>query len=135
MSVIHGLDQTKGVDLILHTPGGEVGATESIVNYLRQIFGNNIRVIVPQLAMSGGTMIACASKEVLMGKQSSLGPIDPRYGGLSAQGVLDEFKQAHEDVKRGRSKTPLWQSIISRYTQTLIGECQNARMPLIGMPV
>lgn len=52
MNCISGLDKSKGVDLILHTPGGEVGATESIINYLRQIFGINIRVIVPQIAMS-----------------------------------------------------------------------------------
>lgn len=126
MSVIHKLDQSKGLDLILHTPGGEVGATESIVNYLRQIFNNDIRVIVPQIAMSGGTMIACSGKEILMGKQSSLGPIDPQYRGLSAQGVLDEFKKAHEDISKDKTKVPLWQAIISRYTPTLIGECQNA---------
>ncbi len=126
MSCIHGLDKTKGLDLILHTPGGEVGATESIVHYLRQIFGIDIRVIVPQIAMSGGTMIACSSKEILMGKQSSLGPIDPQYRGVSAQGVLSEFKKAQEDVKKDKDSIPLWHSIISKYTPTLIGECQNA---------
>ncbi len=126
MSCIHGLDKTKGLDLILHTPGGEVGATESIVHYLRQIFGIDIRVIVPQIAMSGGTMIACSSKEILMGKQSSLGPIDPQYRGVSAQGVLSEFKKAQEDVKKDQASIPLWHSIISKYTPTLIGECQNA---------
>ncbi len=107
MSCIHGLDKTKGLDLILHTPGGEVGATESIVHYLRQIFGIDIRVIVPQIAMSGGTMIACSSKEILMGKQSSLGPIDPQYRGVSAQGVLSEFKKAQEDVKQDKAAASL----------------------------
>lgn len=126
MSCIHGLDTDKGLDLILHTPGGEVGATESIVHYLRQIFGIDIRVIIPQIAMSGGTMIACSSKEILMGKQSSLGPIDPQYRGVSAQGVLAEFKKAQDDVKKDKAAIPLWHSIISKYTPTLIGECQNA---------
>ena len=126
MNCIHGLEKEKGLDLILHTPGGEVGATESIVHYLRQIFGIDIRVIVPQIAMSGGTMIACSSKEILMGKQSSLGPIDPQYRGVSAQGVLAEFKKAQDDVKKDKNAIPLWHSIISKYTPTLIGECQNA---------
>ena len=47
-------------------------AAEAIVNYLRLKFDYDIRVIVPQLAMSAGTMIACAAKEIIIGKQSSL---------------------------------------------------------------
>ncbi len=77
MTTIHELDRSKGLDLILHTPGGLVSATESIVDYLHRMFGDNIRAIIPQLAMSGGTMIACACKEIIMGEQSNLGPIDP----------------------------------------------------------
>ena len=34
MTTIHGLDRTKGLDLILHTPGGSMAATESVVDYL-----------------------------------------------------------------------------------------------------
>lgn len=47
MAVIHKLDKDKGLDLILHTPGGDVAATESIIDYLQSIFKDNIRVIVP----------------------------------------------------------------------------------------
>ena len=45
MSVLNGLDKTKGLDLILHTPGGDLAATKSIVEYLCQFFNNDIRVI------------------------------------------------------------------------------------------
>ncbi|MCI0456868.1 MAG: hypothetical protein L0Z62_07815 [Gemmataceae bacterium] len=34
-----------------------------------------------------------------MGKQSSLGPIDPQYGGLPAHGIVEEFKRAYEEIK------------------------------------
>jgi len=54
MTVVHGLDRAKGLDLLLHTPGGESAATESLVDYLRAMFGENIRAVVPQLAMSAG---------------------------------------------------------------------------------
>ena len=60
MATVNGLGTSDGLDLILHTPGGDVGATESLIHYLRQKFGTNIRAIIPQLAMSGGTMMACA---------------------------------------------------------------------------
>jgi ClpP class serine protease len=43
MTVIHGLDRSKGLDLVLHTPGGETAATESLVDYLHSMFGTDIR--------------------------------------------------------------------------------------------
>jgi hypothetical protein len=126
MAVIHGMDRSKGLDLVLHTPGGEVAATESIVDYLHSMFGTNIRAIVPQLAMSAGTMIACACREILMGKQSSLGPIDPQFRGIPAHGIVEEFKRAYEEVRADQAKIPLWQPIIAKYHPTLIGECEKA---------
>lgn len=126
MTTIHGLDRSKGLDLILHTPGGETAATESIVDYLRKMFGTNVRAIVPQLALSGGTMIACACNTILMGTHSSLGPIDPQFRGLPAHGVIEEFKQAFEECKADRAKIPIWQPIIAKYNPTMIGECQKA---------
>ena len=88
MNAIKGLDCDKGLDLILHTPGGNPTATEGIVKYLHSKFGNNIRVIVPQMAMSAGTMLACASNEIIMGKHSCLGPIDPQYGGIPRRNLI-----------------------------------------------
>lgn len=126
MTVIHGLDRTKGLDLILHTPGGETAATESLVMYLRAMFSHNIRAIVPELAMSAGTMIACACSEILMGKHSSLGPIDPQLNGIAAHGVVEEFNRAHSEIKADASRAYVWQPIISKYAPTMIGECEKA---------
>ncbi len=126
MTVIHQLDRSLGLDLVLHTPGGEVAATESLVDYLRSMFGSDIRAIVPQLAMSGGTMIACACKEILMGKQSSLGPIDPQFNGIPAHGVVEEFNRAKQEIREDASTIPIWQPIINKYNPTLIGECEKA---------
>jgi ATP-dependent protease ClpP protease subunit len=126
MTVIHQLNRSLGLDLILHTPGGETAATESIVPYLRSMFGTNIRAIIPQLAMSGGTMIACACREILMGKPSSLGPIDPHFGGIPAHGVLEEFARAVREVKEDAGKIPIWQAIVAKYSPSFLGECQKA---------
>ena len=126
MSVIHGLDRSRGLDLLLHTPGGETAATESLVVYLRSMFGHDIRAVVPELAMSAGTMIACACKEIVMGKHSSLGPIDPQLGGMAAHGVVEEFNRAHAEIKADQSRVFVWQPIIAKYSPTLIGECEKA---------
>lgn len=126
MTTVHGLDRSKGLDIILHTPGGNTAATESLVDYLRKMFGTNIRAIVPQLAMSAGTMVACSCKEIIMGKQSSLGPIDPQFSGISAEGVIEEFNKAIEEVKRDPATIPIWQTVVAKYHPTFIGECEKA---------
>jgi hypothetical protein len=126
MNAVHGLDRSKGLDLLLHTPGGDFAATESTVHYLRQMFGTNIRGFIPQLSMSGGTMIACACREVFMGKQSNIGPIDPQFGGIPAHGVIAEFLEAVKAIKDDPTTIPLWQAIIGKYHPTFIGECRNA---------
>lgn len=126
MVTVHKMDRRKGLDLILHTPGGDLAATESIVDYLYSMFGTDIRAIIPQISMSAGTMIALSCKEIVMGKQSNLGPIDPQIGGVPCQGVLDEFEQAKKDIKANPFAAPLWQSIISKYHPTFLGTCQNA---------
>lgn len=129
MAAVKGLDRAKGLDLILHTPGGDVAATESIIDYLTRMF-KDIRVIVPQLAMSGGTMIACSANRIIMGKHSSLGPIDPQfptpYGQVAAHGILAEFKKAYEEISADQGRLYVWQPILSKYTPTLIGECENS---------
>ncbi len=125
MTCVNKLDRRRGLDLLLHTPGGEAAATESLVYYLRAMFDTDIRVIVPQIALSAGTMIACAFKEVIMGEHSSLGPIDPQYMGVPAHGILEEFEQAAREIREDSAKIPLWQPIIGQYRPTLIGECQK----------
>ena len=94
MLTINKMDRTKGLDLLLHTPGGDIAATESLVDYLYSMFDKDIRVIIPQISMSAGTMIALSSKEIIMGKHSNLGPIDPQMGGVACQAVLEEFQEA-----------------------------------------
>jgi hypothetical protein len=126
MNCIHNLDKTIGLDLILHTPGGETAATESLVDYLRSIFGTNIRAIIPQLAMSAGTMIACACKQIIMGKHSSLGPIDPQFQGVPAHGVVEEFNRAYKEIRQDNIKAAVWQPIINKYPPAFIGECEKA---------
>lgn len=126
MNAVYGMDKTKGVDLILHTPGGDIAATESIVNYLKSLFGNNVRAIVPQISMSAGTMIAMSCQEIIMGRQSSLGPIDPQMNGVACQMVVDEFKRAVDEVRTNPASLGLWQTIIGKYSPTFLTACSDA---------
>lgn len=126
MMAVHRLDRAKGLDLILHTPGGDIASTQSIVDYLRKMFGNDIRAVIPQIAMSAGTIIACSCKEILMGKQSNLGPIDPQVRGVPAYGVIREFERAIREIKKAPASAAVWQTIIGKYHPTFLGQCSNA---------
>lgn len=126
MMVVHKMDRSAGLDLVLHTPGGSISSTQSIVHYLRTMFDGNIRAIVPQIAMSAGTMIACSCREIWMGKHSNLGPIDPHLRSIPAYGVVAEFKRACKEVAKDPSRTPLWQQIIGQYRPAFLSQCENA---------
>ena len=126
MSVIHGLDRTLGLDLIIHTPGGNIAATQSLVDYIRRMFGKDVRAIVPQAAFSAGTILACSCKSIVMGKESNLGPVDPQVSGVPAYGVIEEFNRAYKEIKKDPAKLSVWQPIIQQYRPTFLTQCENA---------
>jgi len=126
MMAVHNLDKSRGLDLILHTPGGSIAATESIVDYLRKMFGDDIVAIVPQIAMSAGTMLACSCKQIVMSKHSNLGPIDPWLRGIPAHGVLKEFEEALLEIKADPARLAIWEPILRQYRPTFIRQCRLA---------
>lgn len=126
MENIHGLDKKRGLDLILHTPGGDLTATEQIIKYLKSCFHGDMRAIIPQMAMSAGSMIAVSCKSVIMGKQSSLGPFDPQLNGVPCQSALREFYKAVEDVSQNPASLGLWQAILSKLNPTFLTLCAQA---------
>jgi len=75
------------IDLVLHTPGGLVLATEQIARALIR-HPAKVTVFVPHYAMSGGTMLAMAADEIVMDENAVLGPVDPQLGNVAAASVL-----------------------------------------------
>jgi hypothetical protein len=126
MLAFHKMDRSKGLDLLLHAPGGNIAATVSLVDYLKQMFKNDIRAFVRQIAMSAGTMLACACKEIYMGTHSNLGPVDPTVQGIQAQAVLAEVEQAYTEIKADEYRKYVWTPILGRYTPSFIKSCEWA---------
>lgn len=108
MTTVYKLDKAKGLDFILHTSGRDIAATESIVTYLKSLFNGDVRAFIPQISMSAGTMVAMSCREIIMGEQSSLGPIDPQMGGIACQAVIDEFKRTVNEVSANQASLGLW---------------------------
>jgi ClpP class serine protease len=80
------------IDLILHTPGGLVLATEQIARALIR-HPAKVTVFVPHYAMSGGTMLALASDEIVMDANAVLGPVDPQLGNFPAASIIKVVEQ------------------------------------------
>jgi len=129
MAVLHGMDATRNLTLVLHTPGGVTNAAESLVAYLRSKF-MDIEVIVPALAMSAGTMISLAANRIVMGRQSQLGPIDPQLptvaGFVSARAVVEQFERAKQEILDNLSTAHVWAPILPSLGPALLQEAQNA---------
>lgn len=132
MEVVHGLTGDE-LDLILHSPGGTLEATEGLVKYLRSMF-KHIRVIIPLCAMSAATMLACSANEIVMGAHSFIGPIDPqmtirvRNGQQSApaMAITEQFEMAKEECKKDPKNIGVWLPIIEQYGPALLKQCEHA---------
>jgi hypothetical protein len=131
MEAVSGL-KCENLDLIIHSGGGSAEATDAIVSYLRQKF-KHIRIIIPQAAMSAGTMLACSADIIVMGKQSSIGPIDPQFilqtavgvQAIPAHAILEQFKKAQEDCSANPKNLNSWLPMLSQYGPALLVRCQD----------
>lgn len=115
------------IDIILHTPGGLVLATEQISRALIR-HGAKVSVFIPHYAMSGGTMISLASDEIVMDENAVLGPVDPQIGNLPAASILKvlEEKPLNEiddrtlimaDIARKATRQ------VQQFVRTLLEDC------------
>ncbi len=132
MEVFNGLS-SEGLDIILHSPGGLAESTESLVTYIRSKF-SDVRVLIPHAAMSAATMLACSANRIVMGGQSSIGPIDPQFtvigeGGIQqsapTQAILDQFKLAKREC-RDPNNLPAWVPMLTQYGPALLVQCEEA---------
>jgi len=84
--------QTTPIDLIIHTPGGLVLASEQIARALQR-HKSYVNIIVPHYAMSGGTLISLVANEILMDENAVLGPVDPQLGNIGPATSLIKLPQ------------------------------------------
>jgi len=84
------------LDIVLHTPGGLVLASEQIAYALMRHKGK-VTVFIPHYAMSGGSLIAMAADEIMLDPNAVLGPVDPQLGGpqgyFPAASILKALEQ------------------------------------------
>ena len=70
-------ERRQTLAVILDTPGGVVEVVERIVRVLRHHY-DHVKFVIPDRAMSAGTILALSGDDILMDYHSCLGPIDPQ---------------------------------------------------------
>lgn len=96
--VLQKLDLSKGLALMISSPGGDILAAERIVNVCRSCSDTGeYWVVVPGKAKSAATMICFGASKVYMGATSELGPVDPQLTVVDGDEV--KWFSAHSVVK------------------------------------
>lgn len=118
--IVHGLDtmvrdaldkfdpKKDKIVIILDTPGGTVEVVERMVDAIRHYY-DNVIFIIPDRAMSAGTIFAMSADTILMDYFSCLGPIDPQVikDGVfvPANAYLIQFEELNQKATNGTLTT------------------------------
>jgi hypothetical protein len=125
--LLYHLAPNTNLDMLLHTPGGDIDAAEKLMFIVRSRVGvGRLRVIVPDFAKSAGTLMAIGADEILMGNTSELGPIDPQITVTDAQGnsittPVQSYLQAYKTLS---------QRLKDNAAQVLLGKLDPATVVL-----
>lgn len=117
---------SKEVDILIHSPGGDPSATERIVSLLRDRF-DRIAFLVPHSAYSAATMLALSGNEIILHPSASLGPIDPQINGTPARAIKRGFERAKDALMReGPGAIPAYAPLIEQHSLEKLELCEDA---------
>lgn len=123
VDLLHNVVPGTPIDLLLHSPGGDIDAAEKLITLVRKRAGvAPVRVIVPDYAKSAATLVALGADTIVMSDSSELGAIDPQVdlpdstghvSTLSAQSYLDAF-HLHAGNLKGDPDDPVARLMLSK---------------------
>ncbi|HHE3502644.1 TPA: hypothetical protein ACPDKO_000134 [Pasteurella multocida] len=91
--------------IFLYTPGGQVESVEKMVELTRRFY-SKVYFVIPDFAMSAGTIWTMSGDKIYMNYASSLGPIDPQVQApdgkwVPALGYLDKANEIIDKSAKG----------------------------------
>jgi membrane-bound ClpP family serine protease len=99
--------QKKGrLVVVLETEGGSIEVTQRIADTLRHHYPNEVDFIIPDHAMSAGTVLALSGDSIYMDYFSVLGPIDPQVQNKDGRWVpaLGYVHKYNDLIKKAKDK-------------------------------
>lgn len=132
--LLHNVTPGTPIDLLLHSPGGDIDAAEKLITLVRKRAGTaRVRVVVPDFAKSAATLIALGADSIVMSDTSELGAIDPQVSipdsnghlqQLSAQSYLDAFSKYAEELRED-PKDPVSRLMLSKMEPAIVRKLER----------
>ena len=101
-------DRKGRITIVLDTTGGYVEVVERMVYVIRKHYAE-VYFLVPDRAMSAGTVFVMAGDQIFMNYSSCLGPIDPQIEKdgkfVPALSYLNQYKLLYEKAESGQLNT------------------------------
>lgn len=122
------------VFIILETNGGSIETAERLADLFRHHWRGEISFVVPNYAMSAGTILVMSGDHIYMDYFSVLGPIDPqvrrRDGGGSyvpALGYLEKYDRLIERSRKGTLTAAEMAFLIEKFDPAELDQFEKAR--------
>ncbi|HUZ73807.1 MAG TPA: hypothetical protein VMU87_12545 [Stellaceae bacterium] len=137
VEMLHNVPPNSDVDLLLHTPGGDIDAAEKLISLVHKKVGTGkqLRVIVPDFAKSAGTLMTLGAHKIVMSDSSELGPIDPQVSIDDGRGnrlnhsvlsFLDAYQQ-HADELKNNPNDPVARMMLEKLDPATIKVFEQVR--------
>lgn len=136
VDLLHNVQPGQDLDLLLHTPGGDMDSAEKLISLVHTTVGTaQLRVVVPDFAKSAGTLMALGANRIVMSDTSELGPIDPQIALNDGKGnrivhsvmsYLDAFK-THSEALRQNPTDVVSQIMLSKLEPATIKQFEAVR--------
>ncbi|HBK57120.1 MAG TPA: serine dehydrogenasease [Xanthomonadales bacterium] len=126
-------DRKNSLMVILETLGGSIETAERIADVFRYHYSKGeICFLVPNFAMSAGTILVMSGDRILMDYYSVLGPIDPQIKGrnntyVPALGYLDKFDQLIEKSRNGELTSAEIAFLLQKFDPAELHRFEQAR--------
>ena len=101
-------DRKDRIAIVLDTTGGYVEVVERMVHVIRKHY-KEVLFIIPDRAMSAGTVFVMAGDQIFMSDSSCLGPIDPQIEKdgkfVPALSYLNQYQRLYDKAETGQLNT------------------------------
>lgn len=133
--VMQVCDFSKGLALIINSPGGIGLAAERIINVLRSYSGTGEYIaLVPAKAKSAATMICLGASKIVMGKTSELGTVDPqvaikerdKLSRFSVYNIVKSYENLFERAVKETGHLEPYLQQLANYDEREIAEYKTA---------
>lgn len=118
--------------VVLETDGGSIETTERIADVFRHHYKGEVSFLIPNFAMSAGTILVMSGDRILMDYYSILGPIDPQVPNSEGEmvpgmGYIEKFKELVDKSSKGQLSSAELAFLLDKFDPARLHWLEQAR--------